>query len=1316
MVFVLIATMFLGMVQLPGIELTPIVEAADNSRFKLRISPDGQGQIVISPEEAWDYTGLQDSMSISVFDTQGDGSLLSGLSFEWRTNFRNVLQVGVNQDKPVTDQPESVTTPRSSIYVYKIGPGKATISVSFKLEIDGEERVYTASGSIRVPLDINKTVNRIPADAPTKGHNFTTLVRDAIAPETALFFYENENDTLKEKVVTLLNTKSTPTAVIWETDNTNIAIVEQKSATDPVVVTAMAAGITKVKAKAYSDSSMVDEFYAIITPFFKDPLNNNNPVKVLGTSAVPIPMDPSTGFLDTNALNTEDLTWTVEIKKSDGSYGPAVDAAGKPLLELLPQMRSSKCYIKSMPKPRAGVYKITCQTKPKGVQMDPDLGIATAYISIGLKFMDETSVAMTISDVYSIFNNTTIQDSKDWNVRTADGSSWWAEPANTSGILQYKDTGELVAKNQGAVEIIIKLPASLASKYGIVNGTPAYQQLVTDGKKLLVSVQDAFGINSENLTLMLNQTANLIVSTKSSEPITWESSNPSIVAITDRNNEICSIQAKAVGNSVITVTQIVKGVTRTAKCNVKVLKSADSIKIDPNPVKMNIDEFQTLTAKITPTEAGGNLSWRSSDDKIVKIESNNGNSVVIKGVTSGKAVITVVNLENGIMDTCTVTVFGKATGLTVLPAEATVKLANKQLQLTATIAPVTEEMPEVVWNTSSAQVATVSKTGLVSFVSTGTVTITAIATNNPSLQGSSVIKIIKTVDGLKLEASQKVIYVGEVLKLGYTFTPADAENQRVKWKSSSPSVATVDDKGNITGVAVGETVIIAQAEDGNWVDTCTVSVKQKAKGVKIETKDVTLNKGDTYDIKYTIDPPTATDITLNWATNKASVATVSNTGRITAVGVGSCIITVTTSAGEVSYCNVTVIENASGIKLNFTEKTVYVNNSFTLRATIVPDGATNRKVTFSSSNSKIATVSTKGVVKGLKAGTAIITCSSEDGGYEARCIVTVKKLVTKVKLNYSSYILGLNKSLQLKATVTSNSATKKKVKWTSTSPGIAYVNSKGLVTGRKIGTATITAHSMDGSGIVARCKIKVVNPTSSIKLDKRNITMITGRTTTLKATVYPSNATYKTVKWSSSNPEVVAVEYDGRLTALKPGNATIEAKSKDSGGAKKAYCVVIVKDEMPATSVIITTKNPTMVQGQSITMRRSIVPPLSTDRVTWSSDNTMILSVDMTTGKVTARSAGTATITAITDSGKMDSTTVSVVGLSQSSITMEQYSQQTLFVEGATGVVRWTVANPNIAIVNNGVIESRKPGKTTVFATVNGIRLSCSVTVTEIGN
>lgn len=1316
MVFVLIATMFLGMVQLPGIELTPIVEAADNSRFKLRISPDGQGQIVISPEEAWDYTGLQDSMSISVFDTQGNGSLPSGLTYTWSSNFYNVLQVGKTQIKPPNDQTGNLVGPESSIYVYKIGPGKATISVSFDLTENNVTSTYTASGSIRVPLDINKTVNRIPADAPTKGHNFTTLVRDAIAPETALFFYENENDTLKEKVVTLLNTKSTPTAVIWETDNTNIAIVEQKSATDPVVVTAMAAGITKVKAKAYSDSSMVDEFYAIITPFFKDPLNNNNPVKVLGTSAVPIPMDPSTGFLDTNALNTEDLTWTVEIKKSDGSYGPAVDAAGKPLLELLPQMRSSKCYIKSMPKPRAGVYKITCQTKPKGVQMDPDLGIATAYISIGLKFMDETSVAMTISDVYSIFNNTTIQDSKDWNVRTADGSSWWAEPANTSGILQYKDTGELVAKNQGAVEIIIKLPASLASKYGIVNGTPAYQQLVTDGKKLLVSVQDAFGINSENLTLMLNQTANLIVSTKSSEPITWESSNPSIVAITDRNNEICSIQAKAVGNSVITVTQIVKGVTRTAKCNVKVLKSADSIKIDPNPVKMNIDEFQTLTAKITPTEAGGNLSWRSSDDKIVKIESNNGNSVVIKGVTSGKAVITVVNLENGIMDTCTVTVFGKATGLTVLPAEATVKLANKQLQLTATIAPVTEEMPEVVWNTSSAQVATVSKTGLVSFVSTGTVTITAIATNNPSLQGSSVIKIIKTVDGLKLEASQKVIYVGEVLKLGYTFTPADAENQRVKWKSSSPSVATVDDKGNITGVAVGETVIIAQAEDGNWVDTCTVSVKQKAKGVKIETKDVTLNKGDTYDIKYTIDPPTATDITLNWATNKASVATVSNTGRITAVGVGSCIITVTTSAGEVSYCNVTVIENASGIKLNFTEKTVYVNNSFTLRATIVPDGATNRKVTFSSSNSKIATVSTKGVVKGLKAGTAIITCSSEDGGYEARCIVTVKKLVTKVKLNYSSYILGLNKSLQLKATVTSNSATKKKVKWTSTSPGIAYVNSKGLVTGRKIGTATITAHSMDGSGIVARCKIKVVNPTSSIKLDKRNITMITGRTTTLKATVYPSNATYKTVKWSSSNPEVVAVEYDGRLTALKPGNATIEAKSKDSGGAKKAYCVVIVKDEMPATSVIITTKNPTMVQGQSITMRRSIVPPLSTDRVTWSSDNTMILSVDMTTGKVTARSAGTATITAITDSGKMDSTTVSVVGLSQSSITMEQYSQQTLFVEGATGVVRWTVANPNIAIVNNGVIESRKPGKTTVFATVNGIRLSCSVTVTEIGN
>lgn len=1309
MVFVLILAITMDI--LPQNEFTATIEAADvGTGFKIGyVDQATSGLVLINDGAKVNYMGLLTAMELNVVrvDSNGNPTVVEpGTKFLWGSGYPNSITLGGDAGYNTPGDAIYNADEKTKVYAYKKGPGLSNITCTITLPNNqGKLELHIV---IKIPLNINKSANRNVGD----GDPFKLLVSNR--PEldnTALMFFEG-TDTASSKEITLTDTtKPTRQTVTWISSIPEVApsprLEDQADGTVKVFIDARKAGMTKITGTANA-SQESDSFYAIVTPTFTES-DGTNPTKTFGTLAAP-KIRTGGDYLYTNAVDASTLTW--KVFRIDN--GVQVDA--KDTLTLEPQ-KDGKCYINE--NPRAGLYRVTVQTKPEGMEMDPNLGIAEAYIKIPLRFMDDDSVVMSVGDSYDIFRNTTVQNVSDLiiDIKPAD---MYNSTSNPGGKIDFKsDTCTIIGKNNGIAEVGIRLKPDVAARtYGITDPTSQeYKDFVNPGKKISFSVMDIFGINTAAMTIKLREVRKLVATTNSPAPVSWVSSNSSIVKITSTYQNTCEITAEGVGVATISVSQVVNGLTRNAQCVVTVTKAADGLAIDPPIVKLNVDQTQTIMAKFTPADRVSNLSWKSSNDKVVKIESSNNESAIIRGAGSGTAVITVLSLDNNIIATCDVTVYGKITELKVLPESATVRFSDNQIQLSAAVTPGTEILPDLSWKSSNPKIATVdSNTGLVKFLTVGNVIITATAKNNSDLQGMSNITIIKTASGLKLDSNSKVIYVGEKLKLGYTFTPPDVANQNVKWKSSSPSVATVDDKGNITGVAVGETVIIAQAEDGNWVDTCTVSVKQMAKGIKIETKDVTLNKGDTYDIKYTIDPPNATDITLNWATNKASIATVSNTGRITAVGVGSCIITVTTSAGEVSYCNVTVIENASGIKLNFTEKTVYVNNSFTLRATIVPDGATNRKVTFSSSNSKIATVSTKGVVKGLKAGTAIITCSSEDGGYEARCIVTVKKLVTKVKLNYSSYILGLNKSLQLKATVTSNSATKKKVKWTSTSPGIAYVNSKGLVTGRKIGTATITAHSMDGSGIVARCKIKVVNPTSSIKLDKRNITMITGRTTTLKATVYPSNATYKTVKWSSSNPEVVAVEYDGRLTALKPGNATIEAKSKDSGGAKKAYCVVIVKDEMPATSVIITTKNPTMVQGQSITMRRSIVPPLSTDRVTWSSDNTMILSVDMTTGKVTARSAGTATITAITDSGKMDSTTVSVVGLSQSSITMEQYSQQTLFVEGATGVVRWTVANPNIAIVNNGVIESRKPGKTTVFATVNGIRLSCSVTVTEIGN
>lgn len=1272
------------------------------------------------PEVPVDYVGMQDSMELRVVDQYGQ--YLSGnVDYTWTAAYTPVLGVGGTSSAPTDPSAEIETykvTGKNRAYVYKMGPGQTTITVVFKLGVDPstqQEISQSASIVIKVPLEIDKDASRAgdpekEADRKEYGDAFTKLVQsDPDNNNTALFFYKKDDDKQDKKYVILKNnTKAKKKSVKWESDNVDVAIVRYDSE-ENVVVEAKKAGIATITATAVStvgtSSVMKDQFYVIVTTKFIDQkhLKDETGTKDLypdgtkqyqnwdGTAIEFL----STDSLDTNAMDASLLTW--KVYKEDGTE------AGN-LLTLEPGERISKCYIKE--KPRAGAYLITMQMRPKGVLMDDDLGTARAKIKIGLEMMSEDNIVMGLNETYSLYDNTTIQDAEHFDVSFS---------GNEDRVVNYDTkSGKITALKMGMVVAKVKLKESKAANYGILPGTAEYTKLVLDGVDLKISVTDIFAINATQLTLKLNQVADLVVSTSSTEKIEWTSSNSSIVQITSQHNERITILGKSIGEAVITVTQKVNGVVRMAKCKVTVTKGADTITIDPSSVKMNIDDTKTLLAKVSPEGTMGQLKWLSSNESVVKIDHTTKDTAVIKGVGSGYAVITVINVDNAILATCDVTVYGKATAILLDPAKATIDISKHQLQLSASVQPSGEILPELVWNSSDTKLATVDQNGLVTLNAVGTVTITAVAKNNPEVQGTSVVTIVKEVNGIKLEATSKVMYVGEKYKLKYTITPPDAVEQGVLWTSTKPSVATVATDGTVTAVSVGETTIIAQTKDNRYTDYCTIIVKQEAEGIRLTTKDIIINRGETYQIQYTIEPPTATDIKLIWQSNNASVASVSQTGKVTGVAVGSAIIMVRTSKGESAYCNVTVQEAAKGVQLNFTEKTIYAGNTFKLRATLIPDGVTNTKVTWTTTNEKIATVSAAGTVKGIKPGTVIITCTTEEGGYEARCIVTVKQLVTTIKLNYTSYYLAYGKSLKLKATVKSTAATNPKVKWTSTNPGIVYVNQKGTITGRRYGKATITVEAQDGSGVTAKCRVEVVRPVTSIKLNKIVMTTVVGRVSKITATISPKNATYRSVTWSSSDSSVAKITQGGTLIALKAGTTTIKAAAKDSGGAKRAYCYVTVKDPVSATGVSVMTKNPVMVVGETLTMQRAIAPTNSTDRVSWASDNNTVASINSTSGKITAKSAGTATITAMTDSGKMDSTTVSVMGLNRTSLTLQQYTDYYLYVNGTNAQVIWDVENPHIATVQNGKVTSKKVGSTRIIATVGGKRLTCKLKVVKI--
>ena len=245
----------------------------------------------------------------------------------------------------------------------------------------------------------------------------------------------------------------------------------------------------------------------------------------------------------------------------------------------------------------------------------------------------------------------------------------------------------------------------------------------------------------------------------------------------------------------------------------------------------------------------------------------------------------------------------------------------------------------------------------------------------------------------------------------------------------------------------------------------------------------------------------------------------------------------------------------SSISLDLSAASVDVGGTVQLVATVLPSYAYDKTVTWSSSDTSIATVD-GGTVTGVKAGTATITAKS--GDKTATCTVTVKTIpVEGIALDQSEAIIEVNSTVPLTATVSPENATDKTVTWSSSDESVATVVD-GVVTGVKAGTATITANA---GGKTATCVVTVkdaVIAVTKVTLDKTEASVEVDGMITLTATVSPTNATDKTVTWSSSDKNIATVK-DGKVTGVKAGTVTITVKA----GEKTATCLVTVTEKAP---------------------------------------------------------------------------------------------------------------------------------------------------------
>lgn len=362
-------------------------------------------------------------------------------------------------------------------------------------------------------------------------------------------------------------------------------------------------------------------------------------------------------------------------------------------------------------------------------------------------------------------------------------------------------------------------------------------------------------------------------------------------------------------------------------------------------------------------------------------------------------------------------------------------------------------------------------------------------------------------------------------------------------------------EGQIRFQSQNEYIIVPVLQEGRR------GVYVPVESVLLSSTTLTMTEGDSQSLTAIITPTLASDKTVTWTSSNPSVVSVSYLGVLNAQSVGTATITVKTNdLGKTATCNVTVkakVVPVTGVVLDNNTISLTEGESLALTAIVTPSNATDQSVTWSSSNTSVATVSSLGVVTAKAVGSATITVKTNDGSKTATCAVTVNPVsVIGVSLNKAFLTLTIGGTEKLTPTIIPSNATNKNVSWSSSDKSVARVDSNGSVSAIKVGTSVIIATTEDG-GKTATC-ILTVDPVSvtGVNLNKSSLTLLVGDSETLTATVAPSNATNKRVSWSSSNTSVVTVDSNGKVNAVSGGTASIAAMTEDGG--KTASCSVTV--------------------------------------------------------------------------------------------------------------------------------------------------------------
>ncbi len=338
----------------------------------------------------------------------------------------------------------------------------------------------------------------------------------------------------------------------------------------------------------------------------------------------------------------------------------------------------------------------------------------------------------------------------------------------------------------------------------------------------------------------------------------------------------------------------------------------------------------------------------------------------------------------------------------------------------------------------------------------------------------------------------------------------------------------------------------------------TIIEEIPVKGVSIDKPEECVYVGDRFKPDVAIVPENALNRNYTLKSLDERVAALDDEGFVVLKSYGKARIQATTEdGGYTDVCEFDVYEHTVGIRFETEQARVRKGGRLTLAAVAQPEGKTDGRLVWSSSDGSVASVDEEGVVSGKSKGEAVITVTAVDGGYTAECRVRVYQPVTELRMDNRSVTVDTGDDIQLTATILPYDADNKSIVWSSDNPDVADVNGKGVVTGVKAGQTVIRATSED-EGISDFCVVTVNQPVTGVSLSKSELSFgKIGDAEQLVASVQPADATNKELNWSSSD-ESVAIVSNGRVLCSGYGSAIVYVTTVDGG--YMASCVVKADD------------------------------------------------------------------------------------------------------------------------------------------------------------